>query len=84
MIVVYTVEYYPTSIRNTSLGNMSAFARVAGIISTFTSTMLGEAWVNGPYLLFFCITSIGALVNTLLDEDTLGRPLDTVAIDRSN
>ena len=75
---MYTTEYYPTKIRNTSLGNLCAFARIAGIISPLLMTMLEAEWVHGPYFVFCCVTTIAIIVNFNLDEDTLGRPLDTV------
>ena len=75
---MYTTEYYPTKIRNTSLGNLAGFARVSGIFSPVLCTVLAEEWVSGPYMLFCCLTVAAAVANVLLDEDNHGRSLDTI------
>ncbi|KAI8504682.1 hypothetical protein Bbelb_178000 [Branchiostoma belcheri] len=73
IIYIWTVEMYPTVVRNVGIGASSMWARVGGIISPFVQ-LSDQAWGPLPYLIFGALSVVAGLAAMLLPE-TLGVPL---------
>ncbi|XP_035679931.1 organic cation transporter protein-like [Branchiostoma floridae] len=70
IIYIWTVEMYPTVVRNVGIGASSMWARVGGIISPFVQ-LSDTAWGPVPYLIFGALSVVAGLAAMLLPE-TLG------------
>ncbi|XP_020278387.1 organic cation transporter protein isoform X2 [Pseudomyrmex gracilis] len=72
-IYVFTVEQYPTVIRNVGLGASSTFARIGGVIAPYVNH-LSEIWMPLPLVIFGSCALFGGLMSLLLPE-TLNKKL---------
>jgi len=78
ILVVYILEYYPTTIRATALGFMITTARFAGISTSFIAQDLSTS-MSSVIFAVCCVVSTGCSV--LLPVETLGRELTDASDD---
>ena len=62
IIAIYIAEFYPTKIRVAGLAMVGVLARIGGVMSPTFSTLLSDADVHLPYLVF-AIMNFVALVS---------------------
>jgi len=73
---IYTSEIYPTSIRSTALGTLSALSRLAGFATTYVA-MNSDRLLSST--LYAVVALAAAVASLLLKYDTKGRRMcDTV------
>ena len=72
ILIVYILEYYPTTIRATALGFSITLARFAGISTSFISQDLSTSHSS---IIFSICCAISTLSTFLLPIETLGREL---------
>jgi len=72
ILIVYILEYYPTTIRATALGFSITLARFAGISTSFISQDLSTSHSS---IIFGVCCFIATLCTFLLPTETLGREL---------
>jgi putative MFS transporter len=76
----YTPELYPTRIRGTGTGWAGAIARIAGIITPFTTAFLvSYLGTFQTFLVFFIAHFIAAISVLLLGIETKGRRLEEIS-----
>ena len=75
---MYTAEFYPTKIRATGLAMSGVFAKIAGILTPTSSTMLSDWHIHMPYIFFAGADAMAFIVMCFLEVETLHRPLDTL------
>ena len=75
-INTYSMEIYPTRVRDTAMGFLSFVSRMCGFLSNFITIVLFNFWTT--WLLYFSIiiTFIGIIFSCLLPFDTYNRELD--------
>ncbi|KAI8518746.1 hypothetical protein Bbelb_047630 [Branchiostoma belcheri] len=66
-IMIYSIELFPTVVRNTGMGSSSMAARFGATISPFL-WLLADLWRPAPYLLFSIMTVLAGLLCMLLPE----------------
>ncbi|XP_019643390.1 PREDICTED: organic cation transporter protein-like [Branchiostoma belcheri] len=66
-IMIYSIELFPTVVRNTGMGSSSMAARFGATISPFL-WLLADFWRPAPYLLFSIMTVLAGLLCMLLPE----------------
>ncbi|CAH1271927.1 SLC22A3 [Branchiostoma lanceolatum] len=66
-IMIYSIELFPTVVRNTGMGSSSMAARLGATISPFL-WLLADVWRPAPYLLFSIMTILAGLLCMLLPE----------------
>eukprot|EP00484_Ammonia_sp_Unknown_P023842 CAMPEP_0197035696 /NCGR_PEP_ID=MMETSP1384-20130603/13417_1 /TAXON_ID=29189 /ORGANISM="Ammonia sp." /LENGTH=555 /DNA_ID=CAMNT_0042465789 /DNA_START=27 /DNA_END=1694 /DNA_ORIENTATION=- len=72
ILIVYILEYYPTTIRSTALGFCITLARFAGISTSFITQDLST---SSSSIIFAVCCAIATLCTFLLPVETLGREL---------
>ena len=72
VLFIYILEYYPTTVRATSLGFNVTLARFAGISSTFIAQ---DLYLVHSSIIFSICCGISVAVSYLLPVETLGRKL---------
>ena len=74
ILYVYTVEVFPTSIRNTAIGSCSCIARFGAILSFFLRLLKDYVWKPAPILLMGTSSLVGGFLALCLPE-TIGNTL---------
>ena len=77
-VFVYTPEVYPTTVRGLGLGAASACGRVAGIVTPFITSVLGDVKqgdVRAPLVIFSIASAIAAACAAALPFETNGAVL---------
>lgn len=78
-IHLYTIEAFPTDVRNSAFGLMCVFGSIGGITSTSLCGLLLEMWVYLPMGLIVVFSFLAGLLSLLLQEDVCHATLsDTV------
>ncbi|XP_064411384.1 solute carrier family 22 member 7-like [Latimeria chalumnae] len=72
-IIIYTVELYPTVIRQNGIGYTAVLARIGGSVAPLLS-LLEDVWKLFP-LLIFCVVAIVSGAITFLLPETLNKRL---------
>ena len=75
-INTYSMEIYPTRVRDTAMGFLSFISRICGFFSNFITIILFRFWTT--WLLYFSIiiAFVGIIFSCLLPFDTYNRELD--------
>ena len=73
VVYVYTVELFPTAIRNQAVGTCSLVARIGGIICLLLD-LLKKYWLPAPVFIMGVVATIAGLLAVFFPE-TLGRKL---------
>ncbi|KAF2358547.1 Major facilitator sugar transporter-like [Trinorchestia longiramus] len=74
LLYLYSVELFPTCVRNRGLSVSSMMARVASISAPFVTKSLASSYESAPSLVFGAAAACGALLSFLLPESK-GKPL---------
>jgi len=72
VLYIYILEYYPTVIRNTALGTASSTGRIAGMIASYTVTLLDP---RIGIVVLASGSAVGLIANLMLPVETLNRQL---------
>ena len=72
ILIVYILEYYPTTIRSTALGFSITLARFAGISTSF---IVQDLSTSNCSIIFSICCFVAAICTFLLPTETLGREL---------
>jgi len=79
---VYTAEVYPTTIRGTAFGFLSALSRIMLIFTPYITNALSTKEKLFPAIIVFAILSgLGTIASFLLPIETSGRKLDDYLVD---
>ena len=70
VIYVYTTEFFPTTMRQTSLGICSIFARVGSMIAPFIKELTLATHLAVPFILFIVLALTSSLLWMLLPNTT--------------
>ncbi|CAI9729392.1 Hypothetical predicted protein [Octopus vulgaris] len=80
IVYLYTLELYPTCIRNGALGTMSTFARVGGSVApyilNFSDLVSGKVGRIMPMILMGPLSVIAGLLSLLLPETNNRKMMD--------
>ncbi|XP_029640481.2 organic cation transporter-like protein [Octopus sinensis] len=80
IVFLYTLELYPTCIRNGALGTMSTFARVGGALAPYTlnfsDLVSGKVGRILPMVLMGALSIIAGLLSLLLPETNNRKMMD--------
>ncbi|CAH1776013.1 unnamed protein product [Owenia fusiformis] len=82
IIYVFSVELFPTVVRNSGVGAGSMCARIGGVVAPFIG-QAASAWAPLPYIVFGSFSIVAGLLSLLLPE-TLGRALPQTLEDGEN
>jgi hypothetical protein len=81
VVYTYTPEVYPTQFRATGMGAASVWTRIAGTITPIAgNVMLERVGFMLPFVTFGISFTIAGFLSFFLPVETLGRPLDDVAV----
>ena len=67
LVYLYTLELYPTDMRNTAIGTCSSIARIAGVIAILMEN-LKEVWPPMSMVIFGTVSIIAAVLAFKLPE----------------
>ncbi|XP_036361964.1 organic cation transporter protein-like [Octopus sinensis] len=80
IVYLYTLELYPTCIRNAALGALSTFARVGGVLAPYTFNLSdlvpGKVGRILPMVLMGALSVIAGLLSLLLPETNNRKMMD--------
>ncbi len=76
VISTYSNEYFPTKIRETTMGILNFATRTGGFASQFLGVELDKISIFMPYYTICGISIFGALICAFLPHDTYGHHLD--------
>ncbi|MQA82023.1 MAG: MFS transporter [Streptosporangiales bacterium] len=81
--IIYPNELFPTDIRATATGIVTAASRLGSAISTFMlPVMLTDLGAGATMLFLAVVNAVGFLVTVTLGVETKGRPLDETSSER--
>jgi len=69
-VYIYTTESFPTTLRQTSLGTCSIFARIGSIIAPFAKELTNATHFAVPIAIFFVLSTTNAILLMLLPDTT--------------
>ncbi|MFC6617237.1 MFS transporter [Deinococcus radiophilus] len=77
-VYAYTPELFPTSVRSTAMGLMSAAARVAGLIAPSLGAMLVTGNLSAALSVFAASFAVAAIAAWSIGTETRGKQLEEV------
>ncbi|ELU14225.1 hypothetical protein CAPTEDRAFT_220884 [Capitella teleta] len=68
ILFLYTSEVFPTVIRNVSVGTCSFWTRMGGVLAPQVLTLGKVTFTQLPFIIFGCLSLVGAFVSLRLPE----------------
>ena len=77
IINTYSMEVYPTRVRDSAMGFLTFISRISGFISNFVTIIIIPIWTSWIFYFSLVVSFFGLIVTCLLPFDTYNRELDS-------